>query len=136
MKYIFKSACMLMLLFFITSCADKNKLITKTWTLDFDAMAASADVKTEAEKAKLAESTRVLKNFLGNQVSNFEFKADGSMIAKRLPQLVRWKIDGNKLLLMTKNGGFVRKVGIKKLTSEKLVLDFKDGKMTYLKAKK
>lgn len=136
MKYIFKSACMLLMLLVVVSCADKNKLIVKTWTMDFDAMQANAKVKSKEDKARLEESTKVLKNLVGNQAGNFEFKADGIMSTKRLPELVRWKIEGSKLLMMTKDGGFVRKIEIVKLTSDKLVLDFKDGNLTYLKARK
>lgn len=134
MKLLFKNMYVLALLVFMVACADKNELIVQRWAVDLDAMQANAKLKKEADRAKLAESTKALKNLMGDKVM-YEFKADGSMVVGSSPELVRWKIADGKLLLMTKDAGFVKKVKIKKLTKDQLVLDFKDKPM-YLKAKK
>ncbi|EAY31411.1 lipocalin-like domain-containing protein [Microscilla marina] len=135
MKYIYKGACVLTLLLLVVACADKSELIARSWTIDLDAIQANAKLKNEADRAKLAESTKAMKNLIGEQVT-YKFEADGTMTAASSPDLVRWKVADGKLLLMTKDGGFVKRVTIKKLTKNQLVLDFKDGKPMYLKAKK
>jgi hypothetical protein len=124
----------LVLLVLMVACADKNELIARRWAIDLDATQANAKVKNEADRAKLAAATKGMKNLVGDRVI-YEFKADGSMTVASSPELVRWKIADGKLLLMTKDGGFVRRVKINKLTKDKLVLGFKDKPM-YLKAKK
>lgn len=134
MKLLFKNMYVLALLVLMVACADKNELIVQRWAIDLDAMQANAKLKNESERAKLTESTKTLKNLVGDRVM-YEFKADGSMTVTSSPELVRWKIVDGKLLLMTKDAGFVKKIKIKKLTKDQLVLDFKDSPM-YLKAKK
>lgn len=134
MKLLTQSVYALALMLLMVACTDKNDLIVQRWAIDLDAMQANAKLKNEADRAKLAESTKTLKNLMGDRIM-YEFKADGSMTVTSSPELVRWKIDNGKLLLMTKDGGFVKRVKIKKLTKDQLVLDFKDNPM-YLKAKK
>lgn len=139
MKNLIKSVYILGLVFLFTACADKNKLITKAWVMDLDAMAKNATM-SESERKKLEESTAILKRFLGNRSADFDFKADGSFAGASpgLKKLTKWMIEGNSLLLMTDDAGLVRKVKIIKLTKDQLILDFKDknGNPTYLKPKK
>lgn len=141
MKNLVKGFLMLTLVVLMASCADKNKLIAKTWVIDLTegkAATATKDKKKKKKKSLLGKALDKGKEFTNSLATNlisFEFKSDGTFnggvpFLNMGGKAGKWKIEGNTLKLTV--SGETKDINIVKLTSKQLVLGADDGKKTYL----
>lgn len=141
MKYLFKGIFVLSMVFLFTACADKSKLIVKSWEMDIAAMKG----EDKSEKKDKNDLLGALGNALGGLLSkaiNFEFKSDGSFsttspfLGGKGEKVGTWKIEGSNLILTPKGSEEGKAIKIFKLTEDQLVIEAgDDGKKLYLKPK-